>query len=70
MVRQLRGSSLDNCRAGARLRRTAARTVFTRVGRRALAFIASALGILGIIATAGVSMFPFLMPSDIARRRA
>jgi cytochrome d ubiquinol oxidase subunit II len=33
---------------------------------RGLAFIASAVGILGIIATAGVSMFPFLMPSDIA----
>lgn len=33
---------------------------------RGLAFIASALGIFGIIATAGVSMFPFLMPSDIA----
>jgi cytochrome bd ubiquinol oxidase subunit II len=33
---------------------------------RALAFICSALGIFGIIATAGVSMFPFLMPSDIA----
>ena len=32
---------------------------------RGLAFIASALGIFGIIATAGVSMFPFLMPSDI-----
>ncbi len=30
------------------------------------AFIASALGIFGIIATAGVSMFPFLMPSNIA----
>ena len=39
---------------------------FTRAGNRALAFISSALGILGIIATAGVSMFPFLMPSDIA----
>jgi cytochrome bd ubiquinol oxidase subunit II len=38
--------------------------VFTRSGKRALAFIASALGISGIIATAGVSMFPFLMPSD------
>jgi cytochrome bd ubiquinol oxidase subunit II len=35
-------------------------------GRGGLAFIASAAGILGIIATAGVSMFPFLMPSDIA----
>jgi cytochrome bd ubiquinol oxidase subunit II len=34
--------------------------------RRGLAFIASALGITGIIATAGVSMFPFLMPSNIA----
>jgi cytochrome bd ubiquinol oxidase subunit II len=35
-------------------------------GRYALAFLASATGILGIIATAGLSMFPFLMPSDIA----
>jgi cytochrome bd ubiquinol oxidase subunit II len=35
-------------------------------GRGGLAFLASAAGILGIIATAGVSMFPFLMPSDIA----
>jgi cytochrome d ubiquinol oxidase subunit II len=33
---------------------------------RGMTFIASALGISGIIATAGVSMFPFLMPSDIA----
>jgi cytochrome d ubiquinol oxidase subunit II len=33
---------------------------------RAPAFVLSALGILGIVATAGVSMFPFLMPSDIA----
>lgn len=40
--------------------------LFTAVRWRGLAFIASALGILGIIATAGVSMFPFLMPSDIA----
>lgn len=31
-----------------------------------LAIVASALGIVGIIATAGVSMFPFLMPSNIA----
>lgn len=38
----------------------------TRAGRPVLAFVASALGIFGIIATAGVSMFPFLMPSDIA----
>jgi len=35
-------------------------------GRRAgLAFVTSAIGIFGIISTAGVSMFPFLMPSDI-----
>jgi cytochrome d ubiquinol oxidase subunit II len=40
--------------------------LFTAARRPALAFIASALGIFGIIATAGVSMFPFLMPSDIA----
>jgi len=36
------------------------------VRRPGLTFIASALAIFGIIATAGVSMFPFLMPSDIA----
>jgi cytochrome d ubiquinol oxidase subunit II len=40
--------------------------LFTKLRRPGWAFIASALGILGIIATAGVSMFPFLMPSDIA----
>ena len=34
--------------------------------RSGLAFIASALGIFGIIGTVGVSMFPFLMPSNIA----
>ena len=34
-------------------------------GRAGLAFVTSAIGILGIISTAGVSMFPFLMPSDI-----
>jgi cytochrome bd ubiquinol oxidase subunit II len=39
---------------------------FTSAGRQGLAFIASGGGIFGIIATAGVSMFPFLMPSDIA----
>jgi cytochrome bd ubiquinol oxidase subunit II len=38
----------------------------TGARRPGMAFIASAVGILGIIATAGVSMFPFLMPSDIA----
>jgi cytochrome d ubiquinol oxidase subunit II len=40
--------------------------LFTSARRSGLAFIASALGIFGIIATAGVSMFPFLMPSSIA----
>lgn len=40
--------------------------VLTSRRRSGLAFIASALGILGIISTAGVSMFPFLMPSSIA----
>jgi cytochrome d ubiquinol oxidase subunit II len=38
----------------------------TMVRRSGLAFVASALGIFGIIGTAGVSMFPFLMPSNIA----
>jgi cytochrome bd ubiquinol oxidase subunit II len=40
--------------------------LLTRARRSGLAFITSALGIFGIIATAGVSMFPFLMPSNIA----
>jgi len=39
---------------------------FIKAGRSGLAFVASALGILGIVATAGVSLFPFLMPSNIA----
>ena len=35
-------------------------------GRRpGLAFVASGIALFGIIATAGVSMFPFLLPSDI-----
>lgn len=37
-----------------------------KLSRSGLAFIASAVGISGIIATAGVSMFPFMMPSSIA----
>jgi cytochrome bd ubiquinol oxidase subunit II len=40
--------------------------ILTRAHLAALAFIASAACIFGIIATAGVSMFPFLMPSNIA----
>ena len=35
-------------------------------GRAGTAFVASGVGILGVISTAGVSMFPFLMPSSIA----
>lgn len=40
--------------------------LFTSRQWRGLAFISSAVGIFGIISTAGVSLFPFLMPSDIA----
>lgn len=39
--------------------------LLVRAGRPGSAFLTSAVGILGIIATAGVSMFPFLMPSDV-----
>lgn len=38
----------------------------TAKGRAVLAFVTSGVGILGVISTAGVSMFPFLMPSSIA----
>ena len=37
---------------------------FSRQARGGLAFVASGLAILGVVATAGVSMFPFLMPSS------
>ena len=40
----------------------------TRARREGLAFIASGLGVAGIIATAGLSMFPFLMPSSLDTR--
>ena len=41
-------------------------TIWLTAGKRSgLAFVTSAAGILGIISTAGVSMFPFLMPSSI-----
>ena len=36
------------------------------LGRPGLGFIASGTGILGIVSTAGVSMFPFLLPSSNA----
>lgn len=35
-----------------------------RTGTRLIAFISSGLGIAGIVATAGVSLFPFLLPSS------
>ncbi len=34
-------------------------------GRAGLAFVTSGVGIFGVVATAGVSMFPFLLPSSI-----
>jgi cytochrome bd ubiquinol oxidase subunit II len=37
--------------------------LFARAGRDLLAFLSSALGIAGIIATPGLAMFPFLFPS-------
>ena len=37
----------------------------SRAKRPALAFVASAVSIFGIVSTAGVSMFPFLMPSSL-----
>jgi cytochrome d ubiquinol oxidase subunit II len=41
--------------------------LFLTVAKRSgSAFVASACGMVGIIATPGVSMFPFLMPSSIA----
>ena len=39
--------------------------MFTVSRKAGLAFVASAMGIFGVISTAGVSMFPFLMPSNI-----
>jgi cytochrome d ubiquinol oxidase subunit II len=35
-----------------------------RAGRAGLAFVASSAGVFGVVATAGVSMFPFLLPSS------
>jgi len=44
---------------------TAAALSFARRSRAGLAFLASALSIAGVIATAGVSLFPFLLPSSL-----
>lgn len=38
--------------------------VLARGGRTLLAFVASSLAIVGVIATAGATMFPFVMPSS------
>lgn len=43
----------------------AAALSFARRPRPGLTFVASALGVAGIIATAGVSLFPFLLPSSL-----
>jgi cytochrome d ubiquinol oxidase subunit II len=43
--------------------------MFARSGRRdGLAWIASAIGVAGVVATAGVSMFPFILPSSLDPR--
>lgn len=39
--------------------------LLAKAGRPGLAFVTSALGIAGIIGTAGLSMFPFVMPSSL-----
>ncbi|MEJ2623717.1 MAG: cytochrome d ubiquinol oxidase subunit II [Pseudolabrys sp.] len=39
--------------------------LLSRAGRPGFAFVTSALGMTGIIGTAGLSMFPFIMPSSI-----
>ena len=38
--------------------------LLTRVGRPGWAFVTSGLGMAGIVGTAGLSMFPFIMPSS------
>lgn len=40
-----------------------AMALFSKTGKGGLAFFFSALGMTGIISTAGLSMFPFIMPS-------
>ena len=38
--------------------------LLVRMGKTLLAFVSSALGLAGIIGTAGISLFPFIMPSS------
>ncbi len=42
-----------------------ARSLLLRTRHPGLTFVASGLGVAGIIATAGVSLFPFLLPSSL-----
>ena len=43
-------------------------SVALRAGRAGLAFIISGTGIAGIVATAGLSIFPFMLPSSLEPR--
>jgi cytochrome d ubiquinol oxidase subunit II len=43
----------------------AAAPLLLRAGRAGLGFVASGVGVAGIIATAGLSLFPFMLPSSI-----
>ena len=43
-------------------------TLCSRARRPGLAFVSSALGMAGIIGSAGLSMFPFVMPSSLDPR--
>jgi cytochrome d ubiquinol oxidase subunit II len=42
----------------------AATIVLSRLGRPVLAFVASSVALTGVILTAGLSMFPFVLPSS------
>ncbi|VTZ51922.1 cytochrome d terminal oxidase, subunit II [Methylocella tundrae] len=42
-----------------------ATALLAKAGRPGLAFVTSALGMVGVIGSAGLSMFPFVMPSSI-----
>lgn len=42
-----------------------AAALFAKAGKAALAFVGSALTMVGVILTAGVSLFPFIMPSSL-----
>lgn len=39
--------------------------LFSRVGRGKLSFVFSSIGVFFVVATVGVSMFPFILPSNI-----